>query len=216
MLHNTVEGFMTGLKALPKVGPERGKFITSHMNNAQFLGALKAHPQGAQIHQMLTTHLNSKANAGPKNAQMTVAKSEKDDSKDRKVAMPLWKDRPISDPGHEHDLEQRSAMLEFNDKLPKEQAEHKAHQDYKKEQHLKAAARHFAGAKAARAVGDHEESKKHHAMYVLHLKELGLNPNGAVPKEIEHHMLDGKSEPFYRFEPHPADGFLFQKDKKKS
>jgi len=76
-LHNTVEGFMGGLKALPKGHPARGKFIQQHMNHAPFLSALKAHPQGAQVHGMLTAHMNSAANAGFKaGATVAVAKNE--------------------------------------------------------------------------------------------------------------------------------------------
>jgi hypothetical protein len=76
-MHNTVEGFMGALKAMPKGDPARGKHITSHMNHGPFLQALQAHPQGKQIHSMLTAHLNSTANAGfkPGSAQVTM-KSE--------------------------------------------------------------------------------------------------------------------------------------------
>lgn len=76
-LHNSVEGFMAGLKSLPKGHPSRGQFITSHMNHSPFLQALRAHPQGPQIHQMLTQHLNSRVNAGfkPGSTSVTV-KSE--------------------------------------------------------------------------------------------------------------------------------------------
>lgn len=73
-LHNTVNGFLTAFKALPKEGPHRGKFITQHMNHGPFLSALKAHPQGAQVHSMLTNHLNSKANAGPGKPMQTIVK----------------------------------------------------------------------------------------------------------------------------------------------
>lgn len=128
--------------------------------------------------------------------------------------MPLWKDKPIVDPSHAHDLEQRTAMKEFNDKLPSAQAEEKAHEEYRREQHLQAAAKHFVGMKSARAAADHEEAKKHHIMYTLHLQQLGMNPSGALPKEVEHYMSDAKQEPFYRFQPHKADGFLFQNNKK--
>lgn len=55
---------MTGLKSLPKGSPERGKFITQHMNHPPFLAALQQHPQGKQVHQQLMAHLNSPANAG--------------------------------------------------------------------------------------------------------------------------------------------------------
>jgi hypothetical protein len=73
-LHSTVEGFMTQLKGLPKDGPHRGKFITQHMNHGPFLAALQAHPQGKQVHATLTNFLNSKANAGPANAQVVAKK----------------------------------------------------------------------------------------------------------------------------------------------
>ncbi len=76
-LHSDVNGFMTGLKSLPKGSPARGKLITQHMNHAPFLTALNAHPQGKQIHAMLTTHLNSQANAGFKpGAAVAAVKSE--------------------------------------------------------------------------------------------------------------------------------------------
>lgn len=75
-LHNTVEGFMGNLKTLPKGGPDRGKFITAHMNHGPFLQALQQHPQGKQVHAMLTNHLNGVANAGPKAPMQVTAKSE--------------------------------------------------------------------------------------------------------------------------------------------
>lgn len=78
-LHNSVENFMSGLKALPKGDPSRGRFITQHMHHAPFLESLKAHPQGKQIHAMLTNHLNSVANAGPKVGAKVTMKSEGSD-----------------------------------------------------------------------------------------------------------------------------------------
>jgi uncharacterized phage infection (PIP) family protein YhgE len=76
-LHGTVEGFMGGLKALPKGSAERGKFITAHMNHAPFITAMSNHPQGKQLHATLTSHLNSAANAGFKpGAANVVVKSE--------------------------------------------------------------------------------------------------------------------------------------------
>jgi len=63
-LHNTVEGFMTGLKAHPKGSPERGEFITNHLAHGPFKDALNAHPQGKQVHDTLqaarAAHLKSK------------------------------------------------------------------------------------------------------------------------------------------------------------
>ena len=83
-LHDTVEGFMGGLKALPKGSAERGKFITAHMSHGPFVGALNAHPQGKQLHGMLMNHLNSPVNAGPKavGGVKVVAKSVDEDLDD--------------------------------------------------------------------------------------------------------------------------------------
>lgn len=73
-LHDNVEGFLTAFKGLPKGDASRGKFITQHMNHGPFLSSLKAHPQGQQVHKMLTQHLNSASNAGFKagTAQATI------------------------------------------------------------------------------------------------------------------------------------------------
>lgn len=135
-------------------------------------------------------------------------KPKQEPKQEAKVKMPMWGQHQIVDPDHIHDLEQRSALHEFEHKLPKEAAEKKAHEEYKREQHLKAAATHFAGMKAAKATGDHDEAKKHRAMYTLHLQHLGHDPMGPLPKEIEHHMGSIKNEPFYRFQPHKADAFI--------
>lgn len=74
-LHTTVAGFMAGLKALPKVGPHRGKFITAHMNHAPFVAALHLHPEGKQLASMLHAHLNSKKNATSAGAGSKVSLS---------------------------------------------------------------------------------------------------------------------------------------------
>jgi hypothetical protein len=137
----------------------------------------------------------------------------KDKKEERKVAMPSWKGRPISDDSHSHDLEQRAAIYEFQHKLPKEAAEQKAHEDYQKEQHLQAAASHYVGMKASRATGDNEEAKKHHMMYTAHMQHLGFNPLAPLPSEVEHYIEGARSKPFYSFAPHIADGFLFQNKK---
>jgi hypothetical protein len=74
-LHSDVDGFMTGIKALPKGSPQRGKYIQQHMNHPAFLSSLQQHPQGKQVHAMLTGFMNGVANAGPGRAVVT-AKTE--------------------------------------------------------------------------------------------------------------------------------------------
>jgi hypothetical protein len=71
-LHNTLEGFMGELKALPKGSPDRGRFITAHMSHPPFLSAVQKHPEGKKIHSQLMGFLNSPANAGPAGAKVTV------------------------------------------------------------------------------------------------------------------------------------------------
>lgn len=128
-------------------------------------------------------------------------------------AFPLWKDKIIVDPTHAHDLERDSAILEFESKLPREQAEEMAYKKYKKMQHAKAAANHFAGMQAAKAAGEKEDVKKHYAMYAMHLGELGFKPTDALPFEVEHHLHEAKSEPHYSFHAHKADAFLMNDGK---
>lgn len=78
VLHDTVEGFAQGIKALPKGSPERMKFITKHMSHAPFLRALQAHPQGKALHGQLMGILNSHANAGLRpGTAVATAKTEK-------------------------------------------------------------------------------------------------------------------------------------------
>lgn len=72
-IHKDLPGFMTGLKGLPKDGPQRGKYITSHMSDPGFLASLQKHPQGKQLHQQLMGFLNSRANAGPAGAKVSVS-----------------------------------------------------------------------------------------------------------------------------------------------
>ena len=79
-LHDNIASFMTQLKTLPKGSVERGKFVTSHMSHPPFLASLQSHPQGKQMHQTLMGFLNSKQNAGPQNAKVTVSKSESEDA----------------------------------------------------------------------------------------------------------------------------------------
>lgn len=120
-----------------------------------------------------------------------------------------WQGRPIADPEDVHDLEQRAAIHEFNDKMPRHEAEEHAYVNYVKEKRLEAAAHHLAGMKAAHGTGNMDEARKHGVMYELHLKALGLNPAGPVPPEVsaKAQRLDDK---LYHFKPHAADLYALQ------
>lgn len=77
-LHNTLQGFTAGLKALPVGSPERGRFLTAHLSHPPIVQALQATPAGQQLHAKLLTHLNGKANAGfrPGATQVTAKKED--------------------------------------------------------------------------------------------------------------------------------------------
>jgi hypothetical protein len=122
---------------------------------------------------------------------------------------PVWQGKSITSESDKPELESRAAILEFKHRMPREDAEHRAHHEYKQKKHKEAAAHHFQGLKASEAAGNREEGAKHGAMYGLHLKELGLDPMGPVPNEIK--GLAEKRPHFYKFKSHKGDNFLLQK-----
>ena len=128
-----------------------------------------------------------------------------DDKKDKKVELPSWLGKPIVDAAHVGDLEQRAAINEFHSKMPRSQAEKHAHEDYVKEQREKAAAHHLEGMKASMATANHEDARKHWALYDLHLKALGKESVGSVPPEIEKRMSEEGKKHIYKFKAHKGD-----------
>lgn len=116
-----------------------------------------------------------------------------------------WLGRPIVDPAHVHDLEQRAAIHEFHGRLPRQAAEEQAHKEYIRDQRLTAAAHHLHGMKAAQAVGDMEAARQHGMLYELHVKACGLNPTAPPSSEITS-KLSGETPPrVYRFKAHKGD-----------
>lgn len=117
---------------------------------------------------------------------------------------PQWLGRPIVSPEHVRDLETRAAINEFHSRMPRAQAEAKAHEDYVRDQRELAAAHHLKGMRAAQAVGNHEDAQKHWMMYDLHMKGLGQQSIGPVTPEIEKRMLEDQ-KPVYKFKAHKGD-----------
>lgn len=122
-----------------------------------------------------------------------------------------WLGRPISHEDHGHDLEREAAIHEFGNHLPRHEAEEKAYDGYKKEQHARAAAHHLQGMKAAQAAGNMDEARKHGMMYDQHLKGLGHHSSvGPVPHDVERYVRESDKGP-YSFKNHGADSFLVEK-----
>lgn len=124
-------------------------------------------------------------------------------SKEKQPA--IWLGRPILAEDHAQALEQAAAVHEFNDKLPRQEAEKKAYDNYVRDHKLAACAHHLAGARAALAAGHREEAQKHGQMYEQHAKALGFDPYGPVPSEITSKLTAPDRTPLYRFKAHPLD-----------
>jgi len=126
---------------------------------------------------------------------------------------PKWLDRfPIAHADHVPDLETRAACHEFISKLPRHEAEQKAHDDYKHDQLVDCAAHHYVGLQAAHAAGDKDVAKKHAVVYALAIKQLDPkhNPAGEPPDEV---MTRAKNTPakIQRYKAHLADSFALPK-----
>lgn len=136
--------------------------------------------------------------------------------KDKK-SIPQWLGRPIASEDHANDLEMRAAMHEFSGKMPRSQAEQKAHDDYVKDHRLEASAHHLSGMRAAQATGNHEAAYKHWLMYDMHAKALGHESVGTVPPEIEAKLAEGNGQgKQYSFKAHKGDLYAFNEPKVQS
>ncbi len=118
----------------------------------------------------------------------------------------FWQGRRIQHPDHAHGLERRAAVLEFGHKLPRQAAEQQAHDEYRREALLDAAAHHLAGMKGANAAGEWKGAKAHSEAYSKALKAVGHDPLGPVPEEVTRRLPGVKG--LYKFRPHPGDNLL--------
>ncbi len=120
----------------------------------------------------------------------------------------LWLNRyPIVHEDHVPDLEARAAVHEFKNRVPREQAELKAHTDYTRERALDAAAHHLVGLKAGHAAGNDEAAKAHAAAYTGAMQHAGFDPYQKPPQEITD-RIEAAKQNVYSFKKHPADSFF--------
>jgi hypothetical protein len=127
---------------------------------------------------------------------------------------PKWKDRDILDEADKDDLETRAAIKEFHDRMPRHEAEEKAHDDYKKDKIYQAAGHHLKGVKAAHAIGDIDTAKKHGVLYKLALNELGHKDHLDPPKEVLNYSDNAKDE-LHKFKSHIGDYYVLPKEEEK-
>lgn len=135
-----------------------------------------------------------------------MADEKKDHLKDLE-----WMGRPIAEKDHVHGLDREAAVHEFGNKIPRHEAEEKAYEDYKKEQHGRAAAHHLQGMKAAHASGNMDEARKHGLLYDQHVKHLGHDSSiGPVPDSVSRYAAEEDKGP-YKFKAHHGDRFVLDK-----
>jgi hypothetical protein len=121
---------------------------------------------------------------------------------------PRWKGRyPMVDTADEQDLEMRSAINQMVHRMPAPQAEAKAHEDYKHDKIVEAAAHHLNGMTASHAIGNDEAARKHGAMYVLAMKALNHKDLVTPPDEVASKAKNATEGTIARFKSHKGDLF---------
>ena len=134
---------------------------------------------------------------------------------DKDKIKPMWLDRyEITHPDDIHSLETRAALKEWQDKLPRHEAEDKAYSDYKTKELEDACAHHYSGCQAGFAAGDTEASKRHALMLTLGLKALG-HDGIKVPEHIVNRSKHTPSK-VYSFKNHKSDAFILGDKTKES
>lgn len=119
-----------------------------------------------------------------------------------------WRNRyPIVDHLHEDDLEMRAAINEHHHKMPRAQAEERAHADYRRDQIVDAAAHHYVGMQAANAAKNMKGAKKHGVMYALALRQLGHKDLVTPPDEVLTRAKNTPSLEIGNFKAHKGDAF---------
>jgi hypothetical protein len=127
-----------------------------------------------------------------------------------------WLDHyPVISEDDHPDLDARAAVAEFKDKMPRELAERKAHEDYVQEHAYRAAAHHLLGTRAAVASGHDAAAKRHGEAYAAALEAAGHSPMGTPPQKVLDYIQDLKHQ-VYSFKGHPADVLFEPKESPKA
>lgn len=131
---------------------------------------------------------------------------------DKKTQM--WGGHPLLQAKDAEQLELAAAVHEFHHGKDRVTAEKAALDEYRRENHAKAAAHHLMGMRAAQASGSTDDAKKHYDMYGLHIKALGHEQHEGVPAEVKRHTEGENVDRAYNFKGHGADQFLVNTVKK--
>jgi hypothetical protein len=119
-----------------------------------------------------------------------------------------WLDRyDVLDEDHHNDLEARAAVHEFRGKMPREEAESRAHSDYLRERAYDAAAHHLVGVRAAHAAGHMQAAQQHGMAYQAAMEAAGEDAHKPPPPPVLDRLKDTKLK-VYTFKNHPADQFF--------
>lgn len=126
----------------------------------------------------------------------------------------MWLGHPVRDSEHINSLELNAAINQYHHGMSRADAEARVKDEDRRDRHLRAAAHHFEGLRAANAVGSEDDAKRHHEMYSMHLRVLGLEPNGPVPIEIQRYRDAETHRRAYAYKGHSDDQLLVDGAKK--
>jgi hypothetical protein len=115
-----------------------------------------------------------------------------------------WNDRPINSPEDKQGLDAASAIYEFRYKLPRHEAEAKAHADYVREHAINSACHHLLGMRAAHAAGSDKAAKQHSEAYADAMAVLGHPAIDVPPREVVERLESMKAH-VYKFSNHGSD-----------
>lgn len=114
---------------------------------------------------------------------------------------------PVVSEDHHADLDARAAILELRGKLPRDQAERQAHQDYLKDQAYRASAHHLLGIRASIASGNDAAATRHGQSYATAMRAAGHGPLESPPQQVLDYIKDAKNKVF-SFKEHESDGIF--------
>lgn len=115
-----------------------------------------------------------------------------------------WRNKPVVDESHSIDLDRQLAH-HVGQGADERQAEDAVYHNYKRQNHLDAAAHHLKAASDLSRQGSKLDAEKHHTMYKLHLSALGIKNNMKVPDEVKTRMSAQEAGKSGFFQSHIAD-----------
>jgi hypothetical protein len=104
-----------------------------------------------------------------------------------------------------HSLEASAAAKEFKERLPREQAEDMAYQEYLRGHAVSSMAHHYQGGKIAKLLNDDASIQQHGLAYESAAKKCGFDMSSVPPEVLD--QINGMTG-LYKFKAHASDVFF--------